>query len=205
MAFKYSCFISYRHGPVPGVQKIYESFWEELAVQVGMYLPLRVYLDRDRLRGGDFFNRELASALCNSVCMISLFNPYYFDVTHTYPAREYQAMVSLERQRLASMPASARAKGLIIPIVMRGTLPEEITKERQFYELNLMTPRDLKKDESREVLGKIAEDIYHRHEEFRQAGWDPCRYCDGFDFPRDSEIKDWLEGITAPPPRLPWR
>lgn len=203
--FKYSCFISYRHGPVPGVQKIYEAFHQELAIQVGMYLPMKVYLDRDRLHGGDFFNRELASALCSSVCMISLYNPTYFDVSHTYPAREYRAMVNLEKQRLAAMPAAARKKGLIIPIVIRGDLPEEIREERQFYKLNLMAPQDLKKSESRKVLGQVAEDIYQRHEAFRQAGCDPCRHCDHFALPGDSDIKDWLEGITAAPQKLPWR
>jgi len=205
MAFEYACFISYRHSSDPRVQKIYESFQRELAVQVGLYLPMQVYLDTSRLRGGDFFNKELASALCNSICMISLYIPYYFDANNTYTAREYQGMVNLEKQRLPSMPQAAQSKGLIIPIVIRGTLPDEITKERQFYKLDLMAPGDLRKPDSVKALNQIAEDIYYRHEAFRMAGIDPCSHCEDFEFPTDNDVIDWLTDITAPPQRLPWR
>ena len=205
MAFEYACFISYRHGHEPGVQRFYESFRSELAVQVEFYLPgMQVYLDTDRLRGGDFFNNDLALALCNSVCMISLFNPYYFDVKNTYTAREYRAMVNLEQRRLSLLPPPDR-KGLIIPIVIRGTLPEEIRNERQYYTLELLAPGDLKKPKSREALRKVAEDIYYRHEAFRVAKEDPSAPCDGFDFPSESDVMDWLTGITAPPLKMPWR
>ena len=57
MPFRYACFISYRHGQEPGTQEIYDAFEQELAHQVELYLPkLRVYRDRSRLHGGDFFN-----------------------------------------------------------------------------------------------------------------------------------------------------
>ena len=206
MAFKYACFISYRHSHEPGVQKFYESFRRELAVQVGLYLPgMSVYLDTGRLRGGDFFNRELAYALCSSVCMISLYSPYYFDLHHPYAAREYQAMVRLERKRLSSMPQEAQNKGLIIPIIIRGSLPEEVKRERQFYTLDLLTPGDLKKPKSLLALRQVAEDIYMRYEAFRAAGEDPCGICEDFDFPSEIEIKDWLTGITSPHQKMPWR
>jgi hypothetical protein len=205
MMFHYACFISYRHGHEPGVQEFYESFRRELAVQVELYMPgMQVYLDTNRLRGGDFFNKELAFALCSSVCMISLFIPYYFDLDNTYTAREYQAMVSLEQQRLSLIPPAAR-KGLIIPIVIRGMLPDEIKSERQYYVLDLLAPGDLKKPKSREALRKVAEDIYYRHEAFRIATRDPCSVCESFEFPSESDVMDWLVGITAPPQRMPWR
>ncbi len=205
MSFEYACFISYRHGLSPGYQKIYESFRRQLAVQVELYLPgMQVYFDTDRLRGGDFFNRALALALCRSVCMISLFNPYYFDPRHPYTAREYQAMVSLERQRLPLLP-NGSWKGLIIPVVLRGTLPEVISNERQYYELDLLAPDDWKKRKFLKELRKIAKDIYVRHEAFRIAGVDPCRPCDGFEFPSEADILEWLTGITAPPLRMPNR
>jgi hypothetical protein len=206
MAFEYACFISYRHSYAPGVQRIYESFRQALDDQVGWYLPaMPVYLDTGRLRGGDFFNKELAFALCSSVCMISLYIPYYFDTDNTYCAREYQAMVNLEKRRLLAMPKAAQNKGLIIPIIIRGTPPNEITKERQFYTLDLLTPGDLRKAKSREALERIAKDIFDRHEAFRMSGMDPCNNCDDFDFPDDSEVMEWLTGITAPPQKLPWR
>jgi hypothetical protein len=206
MTFEYACFITYRHSYEPGVQKFYESFRRELAIQVGLYLPgMPVYLDTGRLRGGDFFNKELAVALCKSVCMISLHNPYYFDILNTYPAREYQAMIYLEKQRLSFMPKEAQTKGLIIPIVLRGTLPDEIKGQRQFYTLDLLTPNDLKKAKSLAALKEVAEEIYYRHEVFRIAAQDPCSLCEDFEFPRENDIMDWLTGITAPPQKMPWR
>lgn len=204
MGFRYACFISYRHGPQPGVQKYYELIAKELAVQVGMYVNLPVYLDTERLRGGDFFNKDLAYALCSSVCMISLYLPYYFDPEHTYTAREYQGMVGLEEKRLSLLPPVHR-KGLIIPIVLRGQLPEEIRNERQYYTLDLLMPGDLKKPKSQAALRRVAEDIYHRHEEFRISGADPCGPCATFEFPSENEIMDWLTGITAPPQGMPFR
>jgi hypothetical protein len=206
MAFEYACFISYRHSQATGVQKTYESFERALNDQVGWYLPnMPVYLDRNRLGGGDFFNKELAFALCSSVCMISLYIPFYFDTDHTYCAREYRAMVDLEKKRLLALPKAARSKGLIIPIVIRGTPPEEITKERQFYTLDLMTPGDLRKAPAIKTLGQIAKDIFDRHEVFRMSGINPCGNCDDFDFPGDGEVMDWLTGISAPSQKLPWR
>ena len=205
MPFDYACFISYRHSRAPGVQKAYESFRDALDDQVGWYLPMPVYLDTGRLSGGDFFNRELAFALCRSVCMISLYVPYYFDTNHTYCAREYQAMVRLEKQRLRAMPKAAQGKGLIIPIVIRGTPPDEITKERQTETFERLAPDALRKAESRQALERIAKNIFDRHEAFRIYGMDPCNSCEDFSFPDDGEVMEWLTGITAPPQKLPWR
>jgi hypothetical protein len=206
MAFEYACFISYRHSHEPGVQKIYESFRRELATQVGLYLPgMQVYLDTGRLSGGDFFNKELAFALCSSICMVSLYNPLYFDTSSTYAAREYQAMVNLEGRRLPGMPEEAQKKGLIIPLIIRGSLPDEIKNNRQSYTLDLLTPGDLRKPKSLEVLRKVADDIYNRYVAFRMAAKDPCSYCEDFEFPSEGEIMEWLTGITAPPQKMPWR
>jgi hypothetical protein len=132
MGFNNACFISYRHGLEPGTQDFYEAFRQELAHQVDFYLPgMPVYLDTERLRGGDFYNSDLARALCSSVCMVSLYIPTYFDLQHTYTAREYRAMVDLEQQRLPLIPA-VDWKGLIIPIILRGSPPEEIRGERHY-------------------------------------------------------------------------
>lgn len=194
--------------PAAGVERLYDAFEKALAVQVGLYLPsLAVYRDRNRLSGGDFFNRELAHALCSSVCMVMLFNPSYFDPAHSYCAREYQAMVALEQARLALLPEDQRRQGLIIPIVIRGRPPEEVTKERQFYSMedDLLGPHDFRRRGIQEKLRRIADDIYRRHESFRRIGVDPCGLCDGFDFPNEADVKDWLDGVTAPPVGVPWR
>jgi hypothetical protein len=208
MAFRYACFVSYRHGRQPGTQNLYDAFEQELAQQVELYLPhLGVYRDRSRMRGGDFFNQELASALCASVCMVMLFNPSYFDLTHSYCAREYKAMVALERARLALLPERVPAKGLIIPVIIRGRLPDEIIRERQYYSMedDLLAARDFHKQRTRQKLRQIAEDIYTRHEIFRMTSVDPFGLCDDFRFPGETEVREWLTSITSPPLGMPWR
>jgi hypothetical protein len=208
MPFRYACFISYRHGQLPGIQQLYTAFEEELAQQIGLYLPnLGVYLDRSRLRGGDFFNQELANALCSSVCMVMLFNPSYFDPIHTYCAREYRAMLALEQARFALLPNNLPQKGLIIPIVVRGRLPEEVAGERHYYSMDddLLAARDFRKQRIRQKLRRIADDIYHRYEMFRAAGVDPGGLCDSFDFPTEDDVQDWLNGVIAPPSPMPFR
>ena len=74
----------------------------------------KVYLDEEKLRVGDLFQEELATELCQSACLVMLFNRSYFDLTHHYCAREYQAMVQLEAQRLGLATGELRRKGLIL-------------------------------------------------------------------------------------------
>ena len=83
MPLKYSCFISYRHTQEDIVQDLVSSLKREL----GRWSDLDVYVDTSRLEGGDFFNRELAKALCESVCLIVVYTPTYFSKQHSYCAR----------------------------------------------------------------------------------------------------------------------
>ena len=133
MPFSNTCFISYRHGGHEHSRKLVESFYQALSGELDLYIRgSRVYLDRERLRGGDFFSQELATQLCRSVCMVLLFDPSYFDLASPYCAREYKAMLDLEEQRRMCCPAGM---GLIIPVIIRGEklLPDEIKNSRQFY------------------------------------------------------------------------
>lgn len=41
-----------------------------------------VLVDWERLQGGDFYNEALTLALCESVCMVVVFTPTYFDKEH---------------------------------------------------------------------------------------------------------------------------
>ena len=211
MPFTNVCFISYRHGGQEHSRKLIESFYQTLAGQLDLYIPgSRVYLDARRLRGGDFFDQELASQLCRSVCMILLFNPFYFDLSNPYCAREYRAMVGLEQQRLGLLPqGAAQRKSLIIPVVIRGeeSLPEELKRHRQYYSFakTLLGPADFRQRRCMEHIFKIAGDIFDRYQMFRSAGIDPCSQCDTFQFPTELEIRDWLTEVVAPPQSMPGR
>lgn len=74
MPLQYSCFVSYRHSQDDIVQELVASLKRELS----RWLDMDVYVDKERLKGGMLFNRELAKALCESVCLIVVYTPTYF-------------------------------------------------------------------------------------------------------------------------------
>ena len=51
MPLKYSCFISYRHTQKDIVQELVTA----LKTELGRWLDMEVYLDEERLKGGEFF------------------------------------------------------------------------------------------------------------------------------------------------------
>ena len=58
-------------------------------------MELQIYRDVRRLQGGDFYNRELARSLYESVCMIMIYTPTYFSAEQLYCTREFAAMATL--------------------------------------------------------------------------------------------------------------
>ena len=207
MPLQYSCFISYRHSQDDIVQDLVTS----LGTELGRWLDMEVYVDKGRLKGGDFFNNELAKALCESVCLIVVYTPTYFSKHHSYCAREYRAMEQLEEQRLHTLGLPQNKQhGLIIPIVYRSDkkLPESIKNERQYYlfEAFQISGRDnLENPEYAEKIKEIAEYIEERCEELRVVEEEVCASCDTFDFPAEHDISDWLESMLPPQPKLPGR
>ena len=159
MPLQYSCFISYRHGQ----DDIAKNLASSLGTELGLWLDMDVYIDKGRLQGGDFFNNELAKALCESVCLVVVYTPTYFSKQHTYCAREYKAMEALEEQRLKELGLPKNKQhGLIIPIVYRGEskLPKSITNERNYhlFEAFQIGGRDnLENEEYATQIKKIAE------------------------------------------------
>ncbi len=137
MPFKYSCFISYRHGQKDLVERFVRDLHKALENEIKPLTDLDVFIDWGRLEGGDFFNEHLTRALCESVCLIVVFTPTYFSDTYSYCAREYKGMEILEAQRLELLGASAdKEHGLIIPIVLRGeeNMPSEVRDRRQYHD-----------------------------------------------------------------------
>ena len=201
-----ACFISYRHPGNKYAQKIIESFRDALTGQIALFIPrARVYFD-DNLKYGDFYNPELASQLCQSSCMVMLYNPFYFDLEHTYCAREYKAMVELEKTRLQLASHQFKNKSLIIPVVIRGehSLPNEIKDHREYvtFDKQLLQPADFKKRPLMEKVYKIARAVYQRYCVCRHLGSALTKDCDGFQFPTENEIRPWLEEMVAMKPEL---
>jgi hypothetical protein len=203
-----ACFISYRHTVSPVARQVAEEFRAALAYQLELYVPgAIVYFDTDRLHGGDFFTEELAGQLCRSSCMVMLFCPGYFDLEYTYCAREYRAMIDLEAHRLALARSEFRAKGLIIPVVLRGaeSLPDEISLHRHYVSLDkdLLMPKDLRHKNCMVKVREIADIVHRRHKALGQIDDDLLRPCDAFRFPSEDDIRPWLEEIVRAGPVRP--
>lgn len=212
MAFRYSCFISYRHGQRALIERIISDLYEALSAELELLLEEELFLDRDRLQGGDFYNERLASALCKSVCMIVVFTPTYFSRTHTYCSREYKAMEKLEEERFKriGIASDRREHGLIIPIVFRGAseLPGEVKKQRQFYDFTEFMLCDTEMSKNPKYAGeirKIAAYIAERYREFSQCADEICGGCDEFELPSDEEISKWLGTVQGSVAAFPGR
>src|ERR1700733_3353712 len=137
--FKHSAFISYRHGQRAIKQRFIREFHDALSAQLELLRAEGVCVDFDRLNGGDFYNEALARSVYESVCMVVIFQPNYFDETHPYCAREYRAMCGLEKERLVLLPeGEERHHGLIVPCILRGesAIPPEISAHRHYEDFS---------------------------------------------------------------------
>jgi len=217
MALQYACFISFRHHSQSElaerfIRELYEAISNEIDILLGNE---KVYIDFERLQAGDFYDDELARCLCQSACMVMVFTPTYFDKEHSFCAREYIAMKSLEERRLnllnnAPGGYDIQRHGLIIPIVLRGeeNLMAEIKNRRHYYNFDsfILGHRKLSKHPKYALeIKKIAKYIAERYLQLRQVSADPCFNCVDFRLPQDAEIKDWLESVTSPILPLPGR
>lgn len=205
MPFRYACFVSYRHGQREAVRDTVLRFHESLASELEFWLgsDLPVYLDQDRLQPGHLYNEALATALCQSVCMVMLFTPTYFDSVHRYCAREYHGMLAIERQRLAFLEQEQRQRGLIIPVILRGErfLPSEIKNRRNYrnFEKFLLGHRDMSRHpQYPDAIRELAEYITERHSIMGSMGEELCKGCDTFSLPPGKDLDDWLLTISSP-------
>ena len=212
MEFKNACFISYRHREDRGYLNFIQDLTELLQGEVQLNVNrMEVYRDSDRRQVGTFFNEALAIELCQSVCMVVVYIPPYFDRTDTYCAMECYAMLRLEEVRLGLLGGTAaRTDGLIFPIVLRGGhwCPEVFKERRNFLDLQSfsLSGRRLrgvqKEADGIRALGKT---VAERAKRFEPLGEQACAACSGYSFPTREEIAGWLDKIEPPPQPAPLR
>jgi len=173
---------------------------------------MEVYVDTKHLRGGDFVDKELPKALCESVCLVVVYTPIYFNEEKTYCAREYRAMELLEEERKEALRRSGLydGHGLIIPIVYRGKeekLPKGIKSRlcHLFQNFHISRTDTLDNPEYAYKITEIAEYIAERCNELRCVEDILRKDCDRRTFPPDEEIYNWLEGMLSPKLGLPSR
>jgi hypothetical protein len=211
MPFTNSCFISYRHTDMPRNRAIIQQTVDALKTELEGRVPLPVFLDVERLKGGTFYNEALATSLCSSVCMVMLYWPTYFSTDHTFCSREYKAMVRLEAQRLNLLTDPLeKLKGLIIPVAFRDfdQIPGEVRLNRfvsnfEAYSLrrNMSQNREFIND-----IYKIGTYITERCRAFRSIPPpDPCTDCPQCRLPGEQEIMPWLQQVLQPSVPYPTR
>ncbi len=215
MPFKYSCFISYRHVQFSLGKKFMEQFLEGLKenIELEMGKEMEVYIDRERLNGGHLLNETLSEAICQSVCMIVIYTPPYFNPKDgTYCAREYLAMKKLEEERLQIL--GSVQQGFIIPVVIKGadSLPLEIKSRRIYYDFEdyfLELPEDIHKSKFNSDIVKIARSVRQVYERWQLLGADPCEGCEEHAIPEEEETIRWVTQEVRPvaqsTPPLPFR
>jgi hypothetical protein len=199
LGFKWACFISYRSAQGELMQCFLNEFTQALNSYIEPYFgnDLQIYVDKERLKGGDFFNRELATNLCRSLCMITIFTPIYFDTNHRYCAREYKAMEFLEQKRISS---NGSGFGLIIPVVLRGVecLPHKIKNNRMYYDFSkydLCSPEISYNPNYKDAMQEIAKRVYEIYNHIKEQKEDFCECCSSFEFP--DEHDDEIEQLVA--------
>jgi hypothetical protein len=208
MPFSYSCFISYRHSEYDFVRQSTKRIIDTLKGQLDLSAPLPVFLDEDRLKGGQFYQESLARHLCESACMVMLYWPNYFSTQHTFCSREFKLMERLEAERQACLPDSEHDKGLIIVIALADfdQIPGEITARRLCYNFEpyvlagrsgmrhpkfLTDMRDIRRyiAERSRILGAI-------------PAPDPCLDCPNCRLPDHQIILPWVQQVLSP--RIPY-
>lgn len=195
MAFKYACFVSYCHGQYDLLKGFMDQLKAALKAELEPLLDESVYIDEERLKPGYRYNEALATAICESICMIVVYSPTY--ERHEYCLREFEGMERLETQRRRLLGLEENdPRGFIIPIVLRGfdQLPDRIKKRTQcvdFSRFSLAMPDILRNPLYVEKIQEIAKVIHEQYQQFTNVSSDPCLACAGFQLPARPEVTAW--------------
>ncbi len=209
MAFKYSCFISYPGGKYREMRDFVFGLKRELENKIDPWLDEDVFIDAERLKGGDLYNERLGRALCESICMILVFTPKYFSKRHIFCSREYKAMEELEKERMERLGLKRDNRyGFIIPIVYRGKkyLPAEIMGKRHVYDFSAPDLDISRMDRDKRcytAIQEIAERIYDLSLLVDQSNIDLCDNCDQFKLPTERDIEEWMKNLKVAPAPFP--
>lgn len=210
MPFKHACFISYRHGQNHLMKRIIDDLYAALSSELEPRIPCEVpvFKDTARLNPGDYLDKKMAQALCESACLIVVYIPIYLDSEHPYCAREFRAMEQLEKKRFEAITVAAdKSRSLIIPIVYRGknNVPDDLIGDRlvvDFCDFDTTKPKMHKTPRYNNEIKKIADHIYERFTLLSGLPTDPCNNCEEFELPKadSDEVRKLLRDPTQPFP-----
>lgn len=195
MVFKHACFVSYCHDDDMGMTGFMKQLKEALNSSLGVHIKnKKAYID-DKLQPGDVFDKKLAKAICQSICLIVIYTPPYEE--SEYCLKEFAAMEYIEDKRMELIGEKiTRDERLIIPIIFRGEddLPAKISANIHYCDCSKMALSSFLGDlpSNPDFLDKIevevAKVIHSRYKKFE--GVDACSICESFDF-TDEKIVPW--------------
>lgn len=212
MTFAHSCFISYRHSDRERTRKFIAELVDALDDCTDQTMPIGAFHDKGRLKAGFKFNLAITKALKESVCLIAVLSPEYFQ--SDYCRREYVGMVEIEAARRKRTGLPPAEKGLVIPILVWGDdddVPEEVRNHVHYAKMHygLTNQRnELKYDPNwAEFLEGIAEQIFSHYKDFSQAKMAKTAVdcCGTFQLPELAQIGHWDTGAPKSAPPLPGR
>ena len=133
MPLKYACFISYRRYEENElsdnfVEGLYKALKNEIDFKVG---PKRVFLDvKSGMAPGSLLPESLSRHICESACLVVVYNADYFSRDSTWCTREFKAMLELESLRFNMLAKEERTEGFLVIIVLRDreSLPQIFLK-----------------------------------------------------------------------------
>ena len=73
--FKHACFLSFRHGQQPIKERCIRQLHDILAAELGLLREEDVFVDYNRLKGGEFIDPNLSRAIYESACMVMVYQP----------------------------------------------------------------------------------------------------------------------------------
>ena len=131
--------------------------------------------------------------------MIVVYVPKY--ERHAYCRREFEAMERIENRR-KQLAKVGREKGMIIPVILRGSpVPEKLKGRRQLLDFSKYTTVSPKISRNRkyvEDIDKVAQAIYAVYQELKKAEQDICSHCEEFSLPPEQEAQPWTAAPAEP-------
>jgi TIR domain len=207
VAYKYSCFFSYRGANNYLVSDFILSLRSALLEIIG---ESSVFIDAYRLNAEkNKSDDDLAKALSQSACMLLIYTPNYFSHHYSYCTREYLAMQELEYKRLSQLKSTGISDNisLIVPIVFRGGdyLLQELAQRHPIFNFEDFLLADTDFDSSPKLideLKKIAEHISKCNELLEPIS---TKFSNNFVLPPETDVDQFLGGLEVQQQPFPRR
>jgi len=135
MGYKFNVFISYKRSKLYD-EWVRDSFYplleECLAESLAAFnMDEGIFIDRDKLRGGEDWKKKIKNALATSRCLVCLLSPRYF---HSFCCR-YEYSVIYNRQKKLGYQTEKKPECLIVPFKINdGDHFSPTVKDIQYYD-----------------------------------------------------------------------